>query len=171
MASFRTNGLRPSVKCVGAAPRGRPPDGQARGGDPKRDISRLGRAPTGETEPMGTRTRPAPTAFKLKTSSIINHTVPLSRGRVARIVPEFCAPTTPENGATPCARRSKEFLARGAFYLLNCCTNVDSQAADGQCKCRPGGGGEWATVRAFLPKGRREEAVQRAGMVGPFHAQ
>ncbi len=27
--------------------------------DPKRDVSRLGRAPTGETEPVGTRTQPA----------------------------------------------------------------------------------------------------------------
>jgi hypothetical protein len=28
--------------------------------DPKRDISRLGRAPTGETEPVGTRTHVVP---------------------------------------------------------------------------------------------------------------
>ena len=44
--------------------------------------------------------------------------------RVARIVPEFCARPTPENGATPCAQGIKNFSARGVFYLLNCCTNV-----------------------------------------------
>jgi hypothetical protein len=30
----------------------------------------------------------------------------------------------PENGATPYDRRNKEFLARGVFYLFNCCTNA-----------------------------------------------
>jgi hypothetical protein len=56
-------------------------------------------------------------------SSIINHTTPLSRGRVAGTVTEFCARTTPRNGATPCARRNKESFARGVFYLFDCCTN------------------------------------------------
>jgi hypothetical protein len=128
---------------------------------------------------------PANMSFpRRRESSITNQTVPLSRGRVARIVPEFWAQTTAENGTTPCAPRNKEFLARGVFYLLNCCRNVDSQAADGQRKCRPRGGGEWAAARAFLtmdpicpqgegplPKGRRGEAVQSAGMVGPYQAQ
>jgi hypothetical protein len=50
--------------------------------------------------------------------------LPLPMGRVARIVPEFCARTTPRNGATPCAQRNNKFLARGVFYLLNCCTNA-----------------------------------------------
>ncbi len=50
--------------------------------------------------------------------------VPLPRGRVARIVPEFCARAASKNRATPCAGRNKEFLARGVFYLLNCCTNM-----------------------------------------------
>jgi hypothetical protein len=44
--------------------------------------------------------------------------------RVARIVPEFCARTTSKNGVTPCAGRTKEFLARRVFYLFNRCTNV-----------------------------------------------
>ena len=44
-------------------------------------------------------------------------------GRVARIVPEFCARAEPENCITPGAARKKEFFARGVFYLLNCCTN------------------------------------------------
>ncbi len=44
--------------------------------------------------------------------------------RVARIVPEFCALITPRGRVTPCAGRNKEFLARGVFYLVNCCTNV-----------------------------------------------
>ncbi len=45
-------------------------------------------------------------------------------GRVARIVLEFCARANPDDRATPCAGRNKEFLARGVFYLFNCCTNV-----------------------------------------------
>jgi hypothetical protein len=57
-------------------------------------------------------------------SSIINHRVPLPGGRVARIVSEFCARTAPENGATPCAQRNKEFFGGEVSYLLNCCTNV-----------------------------------------------
>jgi len=51
-------------------------------------------------------------------------TVPLPMLRVARIVPEFCAHERPENRATPCAQRNKEFFTRGVFYLLDCCTNV-----------------------------------------------
>jgi hypothetical protein len=43
--------------------------------------------------------------------------------RVAQIVPEFCARANSENCVTPCARRNKEFLARGVLYLFNCCTN------------------------------------------------
>jgi hypothetical protein len=69
-------------------------------------------------------------AFK---SSITNHqfrratsgwSIPLPWGRVARIVTEFRAQTTPERCITPCVRRNKEFLGRGVFYLRNCCTNV-----------------------------------------------
>ena len=88
-----------------------------RGGSPWPPSGRAGVA-------WGTRTRPAPTAFKLETSSIINHCVPLSRGRVARIVPEFRARAGPENCITPGVARTREFSARGVFYLLNCCTNV-----------------------------------------------
>ena len=50
--------------------------------------------------------------------------LPLPMLRVARIVPEFCARTRLVPRATPCAQRNKEFLARGAFCLFNCCTNV-----------------------------------------------
>ncbi len=50
--------------------------------------------------------------------------LPLPMLRVARVVPEFCARARPESRVTPCAGRNKEFLARGVFYLLNCCTNV-----------------------------------------------
>jgi hypothetical protein len=60
-------------------------------------------------------------AFK---SSIINHRVPLPGGRVARIVPEFRARTTPENDVTPFVQRNKEFFGGEVFYLLNCCINV-----------------------------------------------
>ena len=49
--------------------------------------------------------------------------LPIS-GRVARTVPKFCARANPGNHVTPCAGRNKEFLARGVFYLLDCCTNV-----------------------------------------------
>jgi hypothetical protein len=49
---------------------------------------------------------------------------PPSRDRVARIVPEFCARGPPEKRLTPDAARNKKFLARGAFSLFNCCTNV-----------------------------------------------
>jgi hypothetical protein len=50
--------------------------------------------------------------------------LPLPLLRVARIVPKFCARTRPPYRATLCAQRNKEFLARRAFYLFNCCTNV-----------------------------------------------
>jgi hypothetical protein len=90
-------------------------------------------------------------------SSIIHHQsqgpprtrdVPLSRGRVARIVTEFWARTTPQDGATRYANRNKEFLAGGAFYLFNCCTNVDSQDANGQRKQRHHrGAGEMSSPR------------------------
>ncbi len=50
--------------------------------------------------------------------------ISLPRGRVARIVPEFCEQTTPKNGANPCSQRNKEFFARGVSYLLDCCINV-----------------------------------------------
>jgi hypothetical protein len=78
-------------------------------------------------------------------SSIINpraasdRDVPLSRGRVARIVPEFRARTTPENRATPWAQRNKEFLARGVFYLFNCCTNGTRNARNGGGRLEAGG--------------------------------
>jgi hypothetical protein len=45
-------------------------------------------------------------------------------GRVARTLTEFCARVTPPDRVTPCACCNKGFLARGMFYLLNCCTNV-----------------------------------------------
>jgi hypothetical protein len=45
-------------------------------------------------------------------------------GRVAGIVPKFCACAGHRNRVTPCARRNKEFLARATFCLFNCCTNV-----------------------------------------------
>jgi hypothetical protein len=44
--------------------------------------------------------------------------------RVARIVPEFWARTVPESRVTLCAKRDKEFLTCGVFYLFDCCTNV-----------------------------------------------
>ncbi len=50
--------------------------------------------------------------------------ISLPMGRVARIVPEFCAQTAPKNGANPCSHRNKEFFACRVFYLLDCCTNV-----------------------------------------------
>jgi hypothetical protein len=53
----------------------------------------------------------------------LGHSVPLSRGGVARIVTEFCARGDPESRVTPCVQRNKEFLVRGVFCLLNCCTN------------------------------------------------
>ena len=40
-------------------------------------------------------------------------------------MPEFCARVRPENRATPCAARNKEFLVWSVFYLLNCCTNAN----------------------------------------------
>ncbi len=46
-------------------------------------------------------------------------------------MPEFCAQTTPEKGATPCSQRNNEFFACGVFYLLNCCTNVARKARNG----------------------------------------
>jgi hypothetical protein len=64
-------------------------------------------------------------AFK---SSIINHTVPLPMLHVARIVTKFCARTRPPRRAKLCAQRNKEFLTRGVFYLLDCCTNVVGNA-------------------------------------------
>ena len=57
---------------------------------------------------------------------LINQTLPLPLLRVARIVPEFCARTTPETRATPCPHRNKRFLVRGVFWLLDCCTNAAS---------------------------------------------
>jgi len=53
-----------------------------------------------------------------------DQSVPLSRGRVARIVPEFCTRTRPLDRATLYVQRNKEFLPCGAFCLFNCCTNV-----------------------------------------------
>ncbi len=50
--------------------------------------------------------------------------MPLPGGRVAGIVPEFCARANPESRVTPCAIIDKEFLARGVFCLPNCRTNV-----------------------------------------------
>ncbi len=94
-------------------------------------------------------TRPSPhvSSFRFQITnprgSASGQTVPLSRGRVARIVPEFCASGTPENRVTPCAARNRKFLSRGVFCLLNCCTNGDSQAAGRQHKqCHPRAGGE-----------------------------
>jgi hypothetical protein len=81
-------------------------------------------------------TIPPQASYPNHRSSIINHQsrgpsrtrdVPLYRGRVARIVPEFWAQTTTENGATPCSQRNKEFFARGVFCLFNCCTNANKE--------------------------------------------
>jgi hypothetical protein len=85
-------------------------------------------------------------------SSITNHqfrgfasdqTVPPYRGRVARIVPEFCAQTAPEYGATPCSQRNNELFARGVFCLFNCCTNVNGT-------CRTPGVTTWGEARACV---------------------
>jgi hypothetical protein len=68
------------------------------------------------------------TSYRLPTApfcfKIINHQsegVPLPLLSVARIMPEFCARTTPQNGTTLCAERNKEFLARQVlpFQLLH----------------------------------------------------
>jgi hypothetical protein len=72
-------------------------------------------------------------ARRRRPTQIINHKsegVPLPMGRVARIVTKFCARTTPQNGATPCAARNKEFLARGVFYLFHWCTNGTKSAGN-----------------------------------------
>jgi hypothetical protein len=53
-----------------------------------------------------------------------NTCVPLPWGRVARIVPEFCAREDSEIDASVCWARNKKNLAFGVFYLLNCCRNV-----------------------------------------------
>jgi len=60
--------------------------------------------------------------------SASDHAVPLPLLRVARIGPEFCARVRPRNHVTSCAARSKEFRARGVFYLFNCCTDGARQA-------------------------------------------
>jgi hypothetical protein len=67
---------------------------------------------------------PATTGGRNPRGSASGQTVPLYRGGVARIVPEFCARLALENGVTPCARGNKEFLARGVFCLFNCCTDT-----------------------------------------------
>jgi hypothetical protein len=64
--------------------------------------------------------------------SVSDRSVPLSRGRVARIVPKFRAQPRPRNRVTPGAGRSKEFLARGVFCLFNCCTNHAGRAGGGR---------------------------------------
>ena len=73
-------------------------------------------------------TRSDVSSFRLQiishNSSIINQTLPLPMGRVARIVPEFCVYATPEDRVTPCARRNRRFFARGVFHLLDCCRNL-----------------------------------------------
>jgi len=79
--------------------------------------------------------------------SASEQTVPLYRGRVARIVPEFWAQTTPEYGATPCSQRNSEFFARGAFCLFYCCTSASVHS------------GSQAASRQALPR----SAVRRAG--------
>ncbi len=95
--------------------------------------------------------------------------VPLPRGRVARIVPKFCARVTRQTRITPCAGRNKEYFTRGALCLFHCCTNVDSRTANGQHKHRhPRGGGERATaweyrVYAALGRERRQRRDENAG--------
>jgi hypothetical protein len=56
--------------------------------------------------------------------------------RVARIVPEFCTRARPENRATPCVTRNKEFLARGVFYPFNCCTNANKPCRTAALGCQ-----------------------------------
>jgi hypothetical protein len=65
-----------------------------------------------------------PTINHKSEGSASGQSIPLPMARVARIVTEFWVPGMPRNGATPCARRNKEFLTRGVFCLFNCCTNV-----------------------------------------------
>ncbi len=93
--------------------------------------------------------------------------------RVARIVPEFWAQTTPENGATPCAQRNKEFFARGVFYLLSCCTNVVVRRVGyaHHPDCFPPRWHRGRVPRRVNGRRPREEAVQGAGMSGPVQAQ
>ncbi len=64
--------------------------------------------------------------------------LPLPLLRVARIVTEFCARTTTQNGATPCAQRNREFFARRVFHLFNCCTNGTGNARNGGRKTEDG---------------------------------
>jgi hypothetical protein len=136
------------VRPPGAGPRRQPQAGGSCGNSPLNPQSdnsaEGGRRLPGAVPEIRTSSaaRPRLSSFRFRVinhnSSIINHTVPLSRGRVARIVTEFCARTTPETGATPCTQTNNEFFARGVFYLFNRCTNVDSQTVDGQRKhCYP----------------------------------
>jgi len=91
--------------------------------------------------------RPHVFFFRLK-SSIINHkssiagsapdpSLPLPVGRVARIVPEFCARTTLPRRATRCAQRNKRFFAPGVLYVFNCCRNVVVRRVGNPAPCRP----------------------------------
>jgi len=81
---------------------------------------------TPETHLSGARilSPPATTGGINPKGSASGQTVPLPWGRVAPIVPKFCARMRPENLVAFCAARNKEFFSRRAFYLLNCCTNV-----------------------------------------------
>jgi len=95
-------------------------------------------------------------------SSLINHTVPLSRGGVARIVPEFCARARPWNGVTLCVRWNKEFLAGRVFSLFNCCTNDTNRqllSHHGGTACPRGRGGR---PRRRGMEGRGQKAEGRA---------
>jgi hypothetical protein len=71
-----------------------------------------------------------------RSAAITNPIVPLPRGRVARIVPEFWARATARNRVTPCAARNKEFFARGVFCLFNCCTNANKPCRTAALGCQ-----------------------------------
>jgi hypothetical protein len=75
--------------------------------------------------------------------SASEQTIPLSMGRVARIVPEFWAQTMPENGATHCCQGNNEFFGRGVLYLFNCCTNGAPKAGGSRLEA---GGSRRASV-------------------------
>jgi hypothetical protein len=81
-------------------------------------------------------------------SSIINHTVPLSRGRVARIAPEFRARGRPPSHITPCTEGNKKFLARGCFPFSTVAQTVRAAQGMEAAGWRP----EDRVGRAWVPK-------------------
>jgi hypothetical protein len=90
-----------------------------------------------------TRPRPHDSSFRFQIvnprGSASGQTVPLYRGRVARIGPEFWASTTLETRVTPCPRRNKEFLTCRVFCPVNCCTNGARKAGSGGGRLEAGG--------------------------------